>query len=131
MKRTLLAVAAFAAAASATAGDFVRVRGQRAVRDCYIVVLKPGAAVKAGGAVAGLTASQLAIGAAARYGGRTTHVYEHALSGYSICMPEAAAEALAQDPAVELVEQDQVMTADVTQTNATWGSTASTSGTCR
>jgi hypothetical protein len=122
MKKTLLAVAAWAAAATpALAGEFVKIEGERAIRDCYIVVLKPGAAVKSGGLQAGLTVSQLAVSHAARYGGRAWHFYEHALSGYSICLPEKAAEALAQDPSVELVEQDQVMTASATQSGATWG----------
>jgi subtilisin family serine protease len=121
MKTMLLTAAALAAAASASAGEFHRARGDRAIRDCYIVVLKPGSTVKAGGAQAGFTVAQRAVDAAARYGGRMQHVYEHALTGYSICMPEAAAEALSRDPNVEMVEQDQVMTAVATQSGATWG----------
>src|SRR6185295_18736592 len=41
--------------------------------------------------------------------------------GYSLCVSEAAAQALASEPEVELVEQDQVMSASTTQTGATWG----------
>jgi subtilisin family serine protease len=122
MRGTLLVLAALATSASAaTAGQFVKAHGLRAIPDCYIVVLKPGAAVKPGGPRAGLTVSQLAVGAAARFGGRLRHFYEHALSGYSLCLPEAGARALANEAEVELVEQDQVVTASVTQLGATWG----------
>jgi subtilisin family serine protease len=123
MKKTLLmlAVVAGADAAVAAAGDFVRAQAGRGIPDCYVVVLKPGAAVRAGSLQAGLTVSQHAVSAAARFGGQAGHFYEAALSGYSICMPEPAAEALARDPSVELVEQDQVMAAVATQSGATWG----------
>jgi subtilisin family serine protease len=122
MRKTLLVLAAFAATApAAMAGDFVRARAGRGIPDCYIVVLKPGAAVKFGGARAGLTLSHLALGAATRHGGKVQYLYEHALEGYSLCVPEAAAQALANEPEVELVEQDQVMSASTTQTGATWG----------
>jgi hypothetical protein len=70
MKGTLLVLAALATSASAaTAGQFVKAHGPRAIPDCYIVVLKPGAAVKPGGPRAGMTVSHLAVGAAARFGG--------------------------------------------------------------
>jgi subtilisin family serine protease len=122
MRKTFLVLAAFAATApAATAGQFVRVQGSRAIPDCYIVVLKAGTTVRPGGDKAGLTVAQVAVGAAARYGGRLGYVYEHALSGFSLCMPEAAARALANEPNVELVEQDQIMEASAVQTPATWG----------
>src|SRR5437773_10734854 len=111
MRKTLLVLAVVAAGdvAAATAGELVRAQGARAIPGGCIVVLKPGAAVRAGSLKAGLTVSQMAVGAAARYRGQVRHFYEAALSGYSICLPDAAAELLASDPDVELVEQDQVM----------------------
>jgi subtilisin family serine protease len=122
MRGTLLTLAAFATgAAAASAGQFVKAHGPRAIPDCYIVVLKAGAAVRPGSRRAGMTVSQLAVGAAARFGGRLRYSYEYALSGYSLCLPEAGARALANEADVELVEQDQVVTANVTQTGATWG----------
>jgi hypothetical protein len=122
MSKTLLVLGAFAATApAAIAGEFVQAQGPRAIPDCYIVVLKAGTTVRPGGDKAGLTVAQVAVGAAARYGGRVGHYYEHALSGFSLCMPEAAARALANEPHVELVEQDQIMTANATQSPATWG----------
>jgi subtilisin family serine protease len=123
MKKSLLVLAVVAAfdSAAATAGEFVRAQAGRAIPDCYVVVLKPDAVVRAGALKAGVTVSQLAVGAAARFGGRIQHFYETALTGYSICLPEKAAQALADDPSVELVEQDQVMSTVATQSGATWG----------
>ena len=123
MKKSLLVLAVVAAldCAAATAGEFVRAQAGRGIPDCYVVVLKPDAVVRAGALMAGVTVSQLAVGAAARFGGRVQHFYETALTGYSICLPEKAAQLLAEDPSVELVEQDQVMSTVATQSGATWG----------
>ena len=122
MRGTFLVLAALAANVSAaSAGQFVKAHGSAAIPDCYIVVLRPGTAVKAGSQRAGMTVSQLAVGAAARFGGKIGYFYEHALSGYSLCVAEAGARALADDPDVELVEQDQIVRASDTETGATWG----------
>jgi Subtilase family/Peptidase inhibitor I9 len=122
MRGMILTLAALASsAATATAGQFVEAHGPRAIPDCYIVVLKPGTVARPGSPRAGMTVSQLAVGAAARFGGSLRYFYEYALSGYSLCLPEAGARALANEADVELVEQDQVVTASVTQTGATWG----------
>ena len=47
--------------------------------------------------------------------------YTHAIKGFAAAMNEAAATALARNPQVAYVEQDQVMQAVTTETNATWG----------
>lgn len=44
------------------------------------------------------------------HGGTPEHVYQHALKGFSIALPEQAAEALARDPQVDYIEPDQVAT---------------------
>jgi subtilisin family serine protease len=64
-----------------------------------------------------------AVGArqAARFGGVMTQVYSHAIKGFAITLPEAAADALARVPGVAVVEPDSIVTADTTQTGATWG----------
>lgn len=49
------------------------------------------------------------------------HVYTSALHGLAAQMSEAQAAALKADSRVELVEQDQIMHADTTQSGATWG----------
>jgi len=53
--------------------------------------------------------------------GRVKHVYAHALNGFSAEMSEDEAIALADDPSVLYVEEDQEMEIVATQTNATWG----------
>jgi len=82
-----------------------------ASRASYIVVLESSVASPAA----------VAQEQAARFGGSVSHVYTHALKGYSLTLPEAAVSALAADPRVDYVEADGVMTADTTQTGATWG----------
>jgi subtilisin family serine protease len=54
-------------------------------------------------------------------GGTVTRTYHAALRGMAIALPDAAAAALAQVPSVAYVEQDQIMTASTTESNATWG----------
>ena len=55
-------------------------------------------------------------------GGEIGFIYEHALRGFSVRLPAAAAEALARNPNVARVERDGIATASaVTQTPATWG----------
>jgi subtilisin family serine protease len=80
-------------------------------RASYIVVLKAG------------TGDPAAVAAehAQRFGGQVTHVYSHALSGFSLTLPEAAVAALQHDARVDYVEPDGEVTADTTQSGATWG----------
>jgi len=64
------------------------------------------------------TARQLS----ASFGGEIGFIYQHALRGFSVRLPAAAAEALARNPMVARVERDGIATASaVTQTPATWG----------
>ena len=58
---------------------------------------------------------------AAQHGGAVRYTYTSALKGFAASMSAQAAAALANNPNVAYVEQDQVMTADATQTGATWG----------
>ena len=58
---------------------------------------------------------------AAAHGSSPRFVYEHAIKGFAAPLPDAAAAALARNPNVAYVEQDQVARAFVEQTNATWG----------
>jgi subtilisin family serine protease len=105
--RLVLALAV-AAAALATLGAASPSASDRA---SYIVVLKSSVANPAA----------VAQEQAARFGGSVTHVYSHALKGYSLTLPSAAVAQLAADPRVDYVEADGVMNADTTQTGATWG----------
>ena len=48
-------------------------------------------------------------------------MYAHAISGFAAEMTEEEAIALSEDPDVRFVEEDSVVEAVTTQTNATWG----------
>ncbi|MFN2566022.1 MAG: S8 family peptidase [Gemmatimonadaceae bacterium] len=58
---------------------------------------------------------------AAAHGASPRFVYEHALKGFAARISDAAAAALARNPNVAYVEQDQVVRAVTEQSNATWG----------
>ncbi|HET9317326.1 MAG TPA: S8 family peptidase [Vicinamibacteria bacterium] len=84
------------------------------VPNSYIVVLDDGAVTARG--TSGFTVPMIATDFAARYGGRVGFVYEHALKGFSIQLPEAAASAMARDPRVRFVQQDGLAELVATQT---------------
>jgi subtilisin family serine protease len=124
--RPLALVAVFAAACSDPAAPRVEPSnvpdrpsfsqapaGQEAqpIADQYIVVFDDGVADAPG----------LARRMAASQNAEVRHTYQHALKGFSARMSAQAAEALARNPNVAYVEQDQVVTASTTQSSATWG----------
>ncbi len=76
----------------------------------YIVVFREGADVNH-------ESSQIAT----KLGGKVRYTYHSALRGMAIELPDAAAAALAREPSVATVEQDQVMSIVTTQSGATWG----------
>ncbi len=84
------------------------------VENSYIVVLKENS-----------DASENALNAERATGGKVGHVYNNALKGYSIQLPDnasdSALEAIKNRPNVEFIEKDQQVYALGTQTNATWG----------
>jgi aqualysin 1 len=57
----------------------------------------------------------------ASFGARVTHVYSHALKGYSATLPEALLASVRGDSRVVRIERDGIMRADTTQSGATWG----------
>ena len=83
----------------------------------YMVLLEDRAG-RAGGAAAGAAFAQSVVSA---YGGEILHTYETAVVGFAAVLPPEAVSALDADPSVALVEPDQVITLDATQTPATWG----------
>ena len=124
MKRTLLTLAALLLASAAFAGDgsIRQADGARPIPDQYIVVLEPGVAgTPEAPARSGLNVDIVAVDMAARYGGTVSFLYDAALVGFAIRMPEEAARKLAADPRVSFVEQDSEMWAIATQSPATWG----------
>lgn len=81
------------------------------VPNSYIVTLAPQAGTP------GVAAARIA----ARTGATITHVYTHALRGFAMTASPAVARALAASPLVRMVEQDGVVRAVATQSNAIWG----------
>lgn len=63
----------------------------------------------------------LATRLAVRHGGKVGFLYRSAIKGMSLQLPDAAAAALAREPGILSVEQDQVVSINTTQSNATWG----------
>jgi subtilisin family serine protease len=125
-----LAVAAAAAALTAAAATpalaaptgQIRYAGTAgAIGGSYLVVLKGDAVGAANSLAARAAVPDRAATLAHRYGGTVREVWSAALTGYSARMSDGQARRLAADPAVAYVEQDRVVTAQGTQTGATWG----------
>ena len=95
------------------ASKFRRTRADKRIPNQYIVVLKDnvgdveGEAVRLSGDFNG-----------DRNGG---HTYRNAIKGFSVRMSEQQALRLVNDPRVEFVEEDGVVSLETTQTGATWG----------
>lgn len=77
----------------------------------YIVVLRDGVADVPGSA-------QLL---SAQSGGELGFIYQHAIRGFSVRLPDAAVEGLRGHPLVAVIEADQIYTISATQSSATWG----------
>ncbi|HEX5708916.1 MAG TPA: S8 family peptidase [Pyrinomonadaceae bacterium] len=93
-------------------------KAEKKIPNNYIVVLNDWAAGPQGEfSQSAQAADQLTLA----FGGRVKHVYKHALNGFSVEMPEAAARALAEDPRVAFVEEDAEMHLVATQSNPPWG----------
>ena len=94
-------------------GKFRRQRPDKKIANQYIVVLKDD--------VADVDAEALRL--ARDFGGDRNegHTYHKAIKGFSVRMPEQQAARLANDPRVDYVEEDGVVSLVTTQTGATWG----------
>jgi subtilisin family serine protease len=87
--------------------------GDPAVPGQYIVVFKD--------SVRRQDAPGLARRLAAQQNTTPLFTYQNSITGFAARMSENAAKALAHNPNVAYVEQDQILQIDTTQTNATWG----------
>jgi subtilisin family serine protease len=98
---------------NSNSSKFRRVRAEKRIANQYIVVLKDD--------VEDVEAEALRL--ARDFGGDRNegHTYHRALKGFSVRMPEQQALRLANDPRVEFVEEDGVVSLGTTQTGATWG----------
>jgi subtilisin family serine protease len=95
------------------ASKFRRMRADKRIPNQYIVALKDNL-----GDVEGEALRLSRDFSGDRSGG---HTYRHAIKGFSVRMSEKQATRLANDPRVEFVEEDGVVSMDTTQTGATWG----------
>lgn len=84
----------------------------------YIVVLEDWAAGQRGEAS---RAPDLSAELGTAYSARVEKVFTHALNGFVAEMSAKEAEYLATDVRVKYVEEDGIVYADATQSNATWG----------
>ena len=88
------------------------------IENHYIVVLNDDIVGEKGPfSIAPYVASEMAE----THRGKLKHVYQNAINGFAVEMTEAEAEALSDDFRVAYVEEDGVVTADITQTNPPWG----------
>ncbi|MFF9115551.1 S8 family peptidase [Streptomyces massasporeus] len=124
-RRIVAAVAAVAAAAAIgsgtalpaqatpSAGRILQENSANAVENSYIVVLKESAGFRAN--------STKGEDLLAKYGATVDWTYESVLNGYAIRISASGARSLAEDPAVEFVEQDRMVHLEATQYNPPWG----------
>ena len=88
-------------------------RSEKPVRNQYIVVLKSETPAD--------EVEPVANEMLAAHGGTVRHVYQHAIKGFSIQLPEPAAMALSRNPRVEYVQEDsEVFLANVQATPNLW-----------
>ena len=97
-------------------------RNARPVAGQYIVVLNDEAVGPRG---ENSRAQELAAEMGFAHRGNVRHVFKHAIQGFSVRMPEEAAQALSRDPRVLFVEEDGEATVAATQTlpadGSLWG----------
>ena len=98
---------------NSNSSKFRRLRAEKRIANQYIVVLKDD--------VADVETEALRL--TRDFGGDRNegHTYNRAIKGFSVRMPEQQALRLANDPRVEFVEEDGVVSLGTTQTGATWG----------
>ncbi|MBW3564386.1 MAG: S8 family peptidase [Acidobacteria bacterium] len=96
---------------TATAVVAAPVAAGKIIPDRYIVVLKDDV----------VDTRATAQSLASTHGARISHVYEHAIKGFSATLAPAAVTALSQNPNVAWIENDMEVSLVATQTNATWG----------
>ncbi|MCP4277797.1 MAG: S8 family serine peptidase, partial [Gammaproteobacteria bacterium] len=96
----------------------------RAIKDRYIVLLKEEIvqnqmlkSAVSRSAMVNTISKQIALDVK----GRIVRQYTNAVSGFVVDMKASEIITLQQNPLVLTIEQDQIMNATVTQTNATWG----------
>jgi serine protease len=118
-----MAALALLVAAPVVAGEFVPPqRGRQVVTGEYLVTFKPEAVRAQRGVATDIATASLAHRLAGDHKGQVDRVFQHALQGALVRLPnEEAAKALAARSDVLMVEPNGVVWASATQSNATWG----------
>lgn len=96
---------------SSSSPQFLKASPDSRIPDHYIVVFKEDVTKVTENA--NLLANQL--------GGKLKFVYQHAIKGFAIQVPEQAIKGLMNNPNIAYIEEDQIVKINVTQNNATWG----------
>ncbi|MCC7247801.1 MAG: S8 family serine peptidase [Lysobacter sp.] len=94
---------------------------ERPVEGRYIVVLKENAARLSSEANGKARVADVARSVSAGHGAKLLRSYEHALRGFVVDADDRALAKLLADPRVAYVEQDGFVSANATQSPATWG----------
>lgn len=97
----------------------IRVHGEKAIKDQWIVVFERDQKMQASEARAFVANASSELARAA--GGRVLKTFNNALSAAVMHVPEQALAALQRDNRVAYIEQDQIVSINATQNNATWG----------
>jgi subtilisin family serine protease len=115
MRRLFVALLALSVTAVSFAGDgsIVPTHGKK-IQDRYLVMLD-------GNTVGKEQVPAVATEMALAQAGRLLFVYQHALSGFAIELPEVRARELARDPRVAWIEEDAEIHGVTTQSNPPWG----------
>ena len=116
MKRILLSLLAICLALPVMAGgpkEAKLIKAKNKIPGQYIIVLED--------RVDEASVDALADDIVKNARGRKNHVYKHALKGFSAELTEKEAMKIAARAEVKYVEEDGVVTADATQSPATWG----------
>ena len=93
-------------------------KSQNKIENNYIVVLNDAVVGETGlYSIAPYIAEEMAL----THNGKLKHIYKNALNGFAVEMSAEEAERLSEDFRVAYVEEDAVVTADVTQNNPPWG----------
>ena len=122
MKKMIKPTAIFVALMSCFAAQAVEIKGvgsPNAIPYRYIVVFKDQATVSASGAK--MSVATIASQVSGKYGAAVGRTYQYAIKGAAVTMDLKQAQAMAMDPSVAYVEQDQRVSVVGTQTSATWG----------
>lgn len=104
---------------AAQAAEIKAAGSPNAIPNRYIVVFKDQATMSATGEK--ISAAAVANEVGRKYGALVDKTFQHVLKGAAVTMDLKQAQAMANDPSVAYVEQDQRVSVVATQSNATWG----------